>query len=143
MLPNQTVRKPENGLALIETLVAILLISFGIIGIIGLQANSITFTTDARYRVEAGSLADRLVAEMWVNPANLASYEWAGAGAPPAVLENWVADVEDALPGAAALPPTIAIAPDNTITVTVRWQLPNGGQHNHLVIANINQNPEN
>ena len=143
MLPNQTVRKPESGLALIETLVAILLISFGIIGIIGLQANSITFTTDARYRVEAGALADRLVAEMWVDPVNLASYAWDGAGAPPAVLDGWVADVGNALPGAAVLRPTIDIGPDNTITVTVRWQSPNGGQHNHLVIANINQNPEN
>lgn len=132
----------QGGVALLEALIAILLISFGILGIIGLQANSIAFTTDARYRVDAGALADRLVAEMWVNPANIASYTWTGAGAPPAAAATWVADVQNALPGAAALPPTIDVGADNVVTITVFWQLPNGSAHNHMVIAHINQDPE-
>lgn len=131
----------QSGVALLEALIAILIISFGILGIIGLQANSIAFTSDARYRVDAGALADRLVAEMWVNPANIASYNWAGAGDPPDVLDGWVADVQNALPGAAALPPTVIVGADNLITITVRWQPPNGSAHNHMVIAHINQNP--
>ena len=132
----------QGGVALLEALIAILLISFGILGIIGLQANSIAFTTDARYRVDAGALADRLVAEMWVNPANIAGYTWAGAGAPPAAVATWVADVQNALPGATALPPLIDVGADNVVTITVRWQLPNGSPHNHMVIAHINQDPE-
>jgi type IV pilus assembly protein PilV len=135
--------KGQGGVALLEAMIAILLISFGILGIIGLQANSIAFTTDARYRVDAGALADRLVAEMWVNPANIASYTWTGVGTPNAVVAPWVADVQAALPGANALPPLINVGADNVVTVTVRWQPPNGSAHQHLIIANINQNPEN
>lgn len=140
-------RKPgperQQGIALLEVLIAILLISFGILGIIGLQANAIGFTTDARNRIEAGALADRIVAQMWVDPANLASYAWAGSGSPPSVLTNWVNDVQAALPNASTLPPTIDVGVDNVVTVTLRWQPPNGSIHNHIVIANINQNPEN
>lgn len=135
--------KGQGGVALLEAMIAILLISFGILGIIGLQANSIAFTTDARYRVDAGALADRLVAEMWVNPANIGSYTWAGVGSPNAVVAPWVADVQAALPGADTLPPLINVGADNVVTVTVRWQPPNGSAHQHLIIANINQNPEN
>ncbi|MEZ5616534.1 MAG: prepilin-type cleavage/methylation domain-containing protein [Rhodocyclaceae bacterium] len=133
----------QGGVALLEAMIAILLISFGILGIIGLQANSIAFTTDARYRVDAGALADRLVSEIWVNPTNIASYAWAGVGVPDPVVAPWVADVQNSLPGAVALPPLIAVGADNSVTVTVRWQLPNGSPHQHMVIANINQNPEN
>lgn len=133
----------QTGVALLEVLIAILLISFGILGIIGLQANAIGFTTDARNRIEAGALADRIVAQMWVDPANLASYDWAGSGSPPAVLASWVDDVKAALPNATSLPPTVDIGIDNVVTVTLRWQPPNGRIHNHVVIANINQNPEN
>lgn len=135
--------KGQGGVALLEAMIAILLISFGILGIIGLQANSIAFTTDARYRVDAGALADRLVAEMWVNPANIGSYTWAGVGSPNAVVAPWVADVQAALPGADTLPPLINVGADNVVTITVRWQPPNGSAHQHLIIANINQNPEN
>lgn len=135
--------KRQAGIALLEVLIAILLISFGILGIIGLQANAIGFTTDARYRIEAGALADRLVAQIWVDPANIASYDWAGSGSPPAVLAGWVNDVEATLPNATTLRPTVDVGTDNVVTVTVRWQPPNGSIHNHVVIANINQNPEN
>lgn len=49
--------KSQGGVALLEVMIAILIISFGILGIIGLQANSIALTTDARYRVEASAFA--------------------------------------------------------------------------------------
>lgn len=130
-------------MALLEVLIAILIVSFGILGIIGLQANSIALTSDARYRVEAGALADRLIAEMWVNPANVASYTYAGVGNPPAAAAAWVGDVQNALPGAVALPPLINVGADNLTSVTVRWQLPNGSVHQHIVVAHINQDPEN
>ena len=136
-------RDRQDGVALLEALIAILIISFGILGIIGLQANTISATSDARYRVEAGALADRIVAEMWVNPDNLAKYDWAGSGTPDPVLAAWVADVKTVLPGASALPPTIDIDADNVATITIRWQPPSGQAHHHMVIAHLNQDPEN
>lgn len=136
-------RQRQGGVALLEALIAVLIVSFGILGIIGLQANTIAATTDARFRVEAGALADRIVAEMWVNPANLANYAWDGVGSPDPVLAVWVNDVRNTLPGTVALPPTIDIAADNVTTVTIRWQPPSGQAHNHVVVAHLNQDPEN
>lgn len=136
----------QGGVALLEVMIAILIISFGILGIIGLQANSIAMTTDARYRVEASAFAERLVSEMWMNPTNLASYAYPGTGSVPAPLATWYADVTSgsgALPGASTYKPTIIIGTDNLVTVTIRWAPPGGTVHNHVVVASINQNPEN
>lgn len=143
---NRTVTpNKQKGVALLEVLIAILIISFGILGIIGLQANSIAMTSDARYRVDAGALADRVIAEMWVNPGNLNNYAWAGGGTPPAPLAAWVADVQSQLPGATTLPPTVDAVLNGTdylVTVRVRWQPPSGAAHQHLVFTTINPNPE-
>lgn len=139
-------RQSQGGVALLEVMIAILIVSFGILGIIGLQANSIALTTDARYRVEASAFAERLIAEMWMNPLNLASYDYAGSGSPPAPLANWYSNLttgSSALPGADNYKPTIDIGADNLVTITIRWLPPGGTLHNHVVVANINQNPEN
>lgn len=145
-MTNPATRQAQGGVALLEVLIAILIISFGVLGIIGLQANSIAITSDARYRVEASALAERLVSEMWLNPMNLASYAYAGTGTPPAPLAAWYADLTSdsrGLPGASSHKPTITIGADNLVTITIRWSPPNGTVHNHVVVASINQNPEN
>ena len=145
-MTNPGTRPLQGGVALLEVLIAILIVSFGILGIIGLQANSIALTTDARYRVEASAFAERLIAEMWMNPVNLANYAYAGSGSPPAPLANWYANIttgSSALPGAETYKPTVSIGTDNLVTLTIRWSPPGGAVHNHVVVANINQNPEN
>lgn len=151
-MKQETYSGSQAGVALLEALIAILIIAFGVLGIIGLQANAISFVSDARQRVDAAAMAERLIAEMWVNPINLASYAWDGAGAPPAVLttpppgggEDWLTSVGK-LPGASTNQPTITIGADNLVTITIRWSPPDAGGtvHKHVVIANINQDAEN
>jgi type IV pilus assembly protein PilV len=138
--------RSQGGVALLEVMIAILIISFGILGIIGLQANSIAITSDARYRIEASAFAERLVSEMWMNPLNLANYAYPGTGAVPAPLAAWYADLtagSGALPGAITNKPVVNIAADNVVTITIFWEPPGGSVHNHMVVTNINQNPEN
>lgn len=145
-MTNPGTRQSQGGVALLEVMIAILIVSFGILGIIGLQANSIALTSDARYRVDAGAFAERLIAEMWVDPINLANYAYGGTGAVPGPLAPWYANVtagSGALPGADTFKPTVTIGADNLVTVTIRWAPPGGTVHNHVVVANINQNPEN
>jgi type IV pilus assembly protein PilV len=153
-MTRQTSPKSQAGIALLESLIAILIIAFGVLGIIGLQANSIGFVSDARYRVDAAAAADRLLAEMWVNPLNLASYAWDGSGPPPAVLTtapvgggvDWLSSVGN-LPGASSpgKRPIIEIGADNLVKITIRWSPPNaeGVVHQHVIMANIIQDPEN
>lgn len=141
-----TTRQFQGGVALLEVLIAILIVSFGVLGIIGLQANSIAITSDARYRIEASAFAERLIGEMWLNPMNVANYAYSGTGDPSATLTAWYASVTSgsgALPGASTYKPIITIGANNLVTITIRWSPPGGTVHNHVVVASINQNPEN
>lgn len=129
----------QSGSVLLEALIAILIFSMGILALIGLQAAAISNVTDAKYRSDASFLANQVVGEMWANQPNLASYAYSGTGIPPAVLTNWVAQVEATLPGASAQKPTIVIGANNLVTVTVLWQPPKAPvAHNYRVITQIN-----
>ena len=52
-----------------EALVAILIFSFGVLGLIGVVAASIRATNDARYRAEAANLANAVIGDMWATAA--------------------------------------------------------------------------
>jgi type IV pilus assembly protein PilV len=58
-------------MALIETLVAVLIFSFGVLAAIGLQATSVKAVTAAKERLDASLVANEQVGRMWSNPANL------------------------------------------------------------------------
>lgn len=51
----------QRGMMLIESLVAIMIIVFGILGIAGLTARSVTSSGQAQYRTEAGMFAAQIV----------------------------------------------------------------------------------
>jgi type IV pilus assembly protein PilV len=112
----------QAGVMLLEALIALLIFSIGILAIVGMQATAVQDLGESKYRTDAAFLANQIVADMWSNSAQLGSYAFAGSGAPPAQLAGWVATVRSRLPGADAYPPIISVAPDNTVTVTVRWQ---------------------
>lgn len=56
---------------LLEALIAILIFSFGVLGIVGLQASMVKSTSDAKYRSTASYIAQQRIGEMWADPANL------------------------------------------------------------------------
>lgn len=128
----------QGGVVLLESLVAILVIAFGILGIIGLQAASVASVSDARYRIEATELADELINQIWVDTSNanvLPSYV-GGTGALPSA---WLAKVNQ-LPGATSHPPTISTAANNLVTLTISWKPAGGDVHKHMVVTAINRN---
>ena len=124
MLANKTpiARAPsrQDGIALLEGLIAILLFSMGILAIMGLQAAAIRNTADSRDRVVAGFVANQTIGQMWVDRGNLASY-----AATTAV---------SSLPNGQQ---TVAVS-GNQVTVTITWQPPNASQHSYVAIAQIN-----
>ena len=54
----------QRGYVLLEALVALLIFSLGLLGLIGFQAASTKIATDSRFRTEAAMLADELLAKM-------------------------------------------------------------------------------
>ena len=68
-------RSKQGGIALIEALVATLLLMLGILALIGLQGRLVGASTDAQLRGEATFLADQIISQMWIeDPDNLGGY---------------------------------------------------------------------
>lgn len=129
---------------LLEALIGLLLFTIGILGVIALQANSMRQTVDSKYRAEASYLANQIIAQMWVDKSNLASYVTSSPNtcpnAPANEREKWICTVQAMLPNATGSnSPTIAIS-GTTATVTVRWQkdTTNDPSHNFVAISEIN-----
>jgi type IV pilus assembly protein PilV len=153
-LPAFGARSPggQRGMMLLEVLIAVMVFSIGILGIVGLQAASIRHVNDAQYRGEAIFLANALVSQMWAddrtatNPTYLdATYGDSGSGSGYAAFK----EMARRLPGTelSGNAPAIKVAPGPTptssvVTVTVFWQLP-GEQsaHNFSTSAVIGRNP--
>ncbi|MGI4846600.1 MAG: type IV pilus modification protein PilV [Janthinobacterium lividum] len=131
--------KGQAGSFLLEGLVAILIFSIGILGLIGLQLSAIKQSSDASYRSEAAMYANELIGTMWVSdhaPAALkASFEAGGAG-----YLVWKNRVAASLPGvsdSSNLPQVSVDAASSTVTVKVFWQAPGAEPHNHVIVAQI------
>lgn len=133
--------RQQGGATLLEILVSVLILSLGILALVGLQARSITAAGDAKHRVEATNYADQVVGQMWADRANLLNYPTFAAPAAAA----WQLQVANALPGPGA--GAIAVTPDpngNLVTVTVSWTppgLPSGAPANSVVVQTRIDNP--
>lgn len=115
----------QKGVVLLESLIAILLFSLGILALAGLQAAMLKNTSDAQYRAEATFIAQQKLGEMWVNAKNKTSLaEYA---------EDDV-DISSLLPAGKR---NVDIGDDNVVTVTVSWQLPGSESHNISVNTRI------
>ena len=143
--------KRQDGVMLLEALIAILIFSIGILAVVGLQAVSIRNVTDAKHRTEAAFLANNLLSQMWTDAGNIAFYAYPGSGVVPSRLGGqpggWVEQINARLP-AAAVPPIVTItgasAAGATVTIRVRWQLPEEQSripppppHNYTVVASV------
>ena len=134
----------QRGSYLLEALIAILIFSFGILGLIGLLASSIRITNDARYRSEAANLAGAMIADMWTMTAAEMDTQFASGGGK---LTSWQDKARALLPSAATYPPTVdltqpGLSPESrTVVVTVFWQMPGETEkHQHLMTAQIGKN---
>ncbi len=124
----QKIHKQQRGMMMIEALVGILIFSFGILAIMGLQAISIKNTIEAKYRTEASFAANGIIGTMWTECGQtcttLSSFDTASGTSPKMI--SWRNDVATLLPGVVAggtNSPTIQVA-GNTVTVTVYWKIP-------------------
>jgi type IV pilus assembly protein PilV len=133
----------QSGSYLLEALIAILIFSFGVLGLIGLLGSSIRVTNDARYRSEAANLAGAMIADMWTMTADQMKKEFTTGGGK---LDDWQKKAEVLLPSAATNPITVDLTPglsseSETVVVTVSWQLPGTSEkHQHLMTAQIGKN---
>ena len=146
----QPVPKRESGVVLLEALISILIFSVGILSVVAMQGVALKNVTEAKYRTEAAFLVNDLLATIWADAANITAYAYPGSGGVPARLTTWKAKIDALLPGAASVPPIVAISGNTTlggtVDITVRWLPPEQASlglppRNHRVIASVFINP--
>lgn len=122
--------RTQHGVALIEALISILIFSFGVLGLIGLEARAINFSVDAEDRNRAALLASEVASNMWLRN----SVKVDGTTVP--TLAQWNAIVSDPTKG--GLPagviafnqvPTVTNSAGTVIAtdIVLTWQPPAHG----------------
>lgn len=117
-------RKQQRGIALLEALIAVVLLAIGLLGTIGLQARSYAALSDAGMRVEAAIAADKLLGIMNTDLDNLTDYRIAAGGQPSPRLAQWHAETLRLIPGAnvvIAVTPAASTAPA-AVDITINWR---------------------
>jgi type IV pilus assembly protein PilV len=135
--PFRTTRK-QQGVALLEALIAAVILAIGLLGTVGLQARSYAAISDAGQRAEATLAAEELLGIMSNDQANLAAYAVAQGATPPAALAGWAAETTRRIPGALYSVVVVPGAIGARVDVTIRWTRRQGEQQNqHLVTSYI------
>jgi type IV pilus assembly protein PilV len=111
----------QQGVVLLEALVAVLLFSMGVLALVGLQASMIKNTEDSKFRSEASYIAQQRIGMIWADPPNSASYAETNT------------DISTQLPNGTR---TVAVS-GVQVTVIVDWRQPGQAAHRFTAAANV------
>ncbi|SDK70865.1 type IV pilus assembly protein PilV [Methylophilus rhizosphaerae] len=113
-----TLRHPvaQRGSVLIESMVAVVIFSMGVLALIGLQTAMLKNSSDNRYRAEAQLIAQTQLANMMASGSDAATY----------VSQVDRSRIQAQLPNGSL---TFSAITNSMITVTVGWQVPGGNPH--------------
>jgi type IV pilus assembly protein PilV len=145
-------RRAQRGVMLLEALIAILIFSIGILGLVGLQATAVQQSSDARYRADAAQLAEQLLGQMWVGNRTVTNlqtqFNTCTSSACPG-YQTWYNTVKATLPGitTASMMPSVNVsnAPgtNGVVTISIFWRAPsddpNGNPHRYDTEGQIGQ----
>jgi type IV pilus assembly protein PilV len=130
----------QQGIALIEALLAAVLLAIGLLGTLGLQARSYSALSDAGMRAEATIAAEKLLGVMATDQANLAAYALVAKATPGTRLAPWYNETVGHIPNA-TISVTVTPAAGTTrtaVTIVIGWRRKAGEAANaHTVTSYI------
>jgi type IV pilus assembly protein PilV len=145
-------KQAQNGFGLVEALVALVVVSVGMIGIAVLYGQGLGASRTALYRTQAVILASDMADRIRVNRRAGAVYQTAGAGTsrncvpggatctPTQMAENdlfvWNAVIDQQLPAADGTVTYGASSPP-TYTIQVTWQEVGLGAITHQLVIRV------
>lgn len=157
-------RRTSAGAALLESMIAVVIISLGVLAIVGMQAVAVQATTDSRFRTEASYLIDSVIGQMLLNvdrssaaatQTSITSFLhntadgdaclFDGSATSSSIISSWITKVtgSSGLPGATT--DHIQIRQDSTanagnrLIITIGWVTPWDSQcHKQSAVAYIN-----
>lgn len=133
-------RQVQHGFALIEAMIAVVLLAIGLLGTLALQAKSYSALSDAGMRAEATIAAEQLLGEMTTDQANVGSYALVAGGTPSAQLAPWYNATLARIPNAGI---SVTVTPQpalqrTSVNIRINWQRKSGDLNNkHEVTAYI------
>jgi len=117
----------QRGVGLIEVLVAIVVLAFGLLGLAGLQTRTLAYSQSSLFRSQAAALTDDILDRMRADRSRAIAGSWntgltsdTSALAdtfPESDLKNWKTQVAGLLPTGQA---SVAVN-GNVVTIIVRW----------------------
>jgi type IV pilus assembly protein PilV len=128
-------RQASKGIALIEALVAILILSIGILGLVGLQASMTRSQSSAKYRADAADLASEIIGTMWLDIPNLPNYATPACVSPH--CQEWLGKVSAGLPNGVGQMSVTATPTSSQVALTVTWSVPAEGTHSYVLATSI------
>jgi type IV pilus assembly protein PilV len=111
----------QRGMALLECLMALLIFSVGLLGLLGLEARVMGISTDSENRSRASMIASEVASQMWLNNT-VDPVALAGVPAYTALVARVADQTQGGLPG--GLPPAVVLVPGNpnAADITITWQ---------------------
>jgi type IV pilus assembly protein PilV len=119
---NNHPKQTQQGVVIIEAMIAILIFSIGVLGIVGMQATMIKNTSESKYRTEASYIAQQQIGTLWSQPLNL-----------PANNSVTTIDISTQLPSGSLTISRVGAQ----YTIVVAWQQPGEAAHKYTTVATI------
>ena len=108
----------QKGAVLLEGLISILILSFGILSLVGLQAVLLEQSIQAKYRTIAVYLSSQLEGQMWLDVSNLNSYSITDNSCSYVGCSSWVTEVAAKLPNGSSN----VVVNGSNVTITLQWR---------------------
>ena len=118
-------QRRQRGVTLIDAMIAMAILAFGLIGMTRMQGRMVTAATDAQLRSTAMQLADELLNTVLADSANAACYTLPQSGAcgsatATARATEWSTRTAASLPGTVTRTVTLDAA-TSRMTVSIGW----------------------
>jgi type IV pilus assembly protein PilV len=119
----------QRGSFMLEALIAILIVSLGVLGTVGLYARSVQHVDEAKFRGEAALLANTVIGQMWISDSHFLALQanFASAGGGPGYTE-FATMVGQRLPNALPAPTVVVTAgptaTSSEVSITIFWRHP-------------------
>lgn len=131
-------RQSQQGMVMLESLVAILIFSLGVLALLALQGNTMKRLGDNKYRADASYLANELIGTIWAagaaKPDNVNDFSCASpcVTSSNVALKEWLSRVQSTLPGVVLSSnknaPEIKVVTNanngRQVTITLNWSVP-------------------
>lgn len=124
-------KKKQAGSFILEAIISVLIFSIGILGLVAVAGQATNQVSQAKFRSDAGFLANDLIGQMLVSPTAPASFSFT----------DWEDLVEASLPNGVGSAEIDTTEPGNRLNIDIEWyDSKTASTHHHVVSTDVSRN---